>query len=98
MKLMFQTKNNEIGFKMIEIYGNQTCPYCLRAKRAAQMYGLEYTWLDTDLPENKQTLMEKLPDAKTIPQIWWHGRHVGGYAEFANEIENTVNGFGDGKL
>jgi hypothetical protein len=31
------------------------------------------------------------PDAETVPQIWWHDNYIGGYNEFATEIENTRN-------
>jgi glutaredoxin 3 len=83
---------------MIEIYGNQTCPFCLRAKRLAETYSLKYEWLDTDMPENLSTMKERQPSATTIPQIWWYGRYVGGYDDFASEIQNTAGGFGEGKL
>jgi glutaredoxin len=40
----------------------------------------------------------KLPDVRTIPQIWWHGNHIGGYEDLVSEIENTIGGFGDQKF
>jgi hypothetical protein len=43
-------------------------------------------------------LMERLPDAKTVPQIWWYDRHVGGYQEFAKEVEDTLSGYGEQKI
>lgn len=83
---------------MIEIYGNERCVYCIKAKRLAANFGMHYDWFDVDLSENLNTLKQRLPDCKTIPQIWWHGRHIGGYTEFAAEVENTSGGYGDGKL
>lgn len=83
---------------MIKIYGNQVCIYCLRAKRLAESRNFDYEWFDTDEPENMAWLKEHLPNSKTIPQIWWHDRHVGGYEEFATEVENTIISFGEGKL
>jgi glutaredoxin len=38
-----------------------------------------------------------LPNHKTIPQIWWHGIHIGGYDNFAREVENTRS-FGQDKF
>jgi glutaredoxin len=35
--------------------------------------------------------------AKTVPQIFWYGKHIGGYNEFAAEVENTRS-YGDGDL
>jgi glutaredoxin len=36
-------------------------------------------------------------EAKTVPQIFWYGKYIGGYNELALEIENTRN-YGDGNL
>ena len=83
---------------MVIIYGNQVCSYCLRAKALASSYNLEYEWRDTDDSAVLNELKTTLPGVKTIPQIWWHGKHVGGYEEFATEISNTLGGFGDGSF
>jgi glutaredoxin len=42
-----------------------------------------------DIDHYKEQLKSILPDVKTVPQIWWHGKHIGGYEDFASEIENT---------
>ena len=34
------------------------------------------------------------PKTKTVPQIWWHGRHIGGYNEFAGEVQDTLGNYG----
>ena len=31
----------------------------------------------------KETLLEKAPHAKTVPQIWLEGSYIGGYTELA---------------
>jgi len=41
--------------------------------------------------------MHLLPGARTVPQIFWHQKHIGGYQEFAAEIENTRN-FGQERI
>jgi glutaredoxin len=83
---------------MVIIYGNQICSYCLRAKALAARYGLDYEWRDTDDNATLNELELKLPNFKTIPQIWWHDKYIGGYEDFATEVGNTMGGFGDGKL
>jgi glutaredoxin len=81
---------------MVLIYGNQLCTWCKKAKKLAIDYNLKYEWLDTDIDTNLNELKTKLPDAKTIPQIWWNGKYIGGYEDFVTEIQNTIGGFGDG--
>jgi len=83
---------------MIEIYGTPTCGFCLRAKRLAERYNIEFEYKDITYTNNRQELIERLgEEPKTVPQIYWHDNYVGGYNELAAEIENTRN-FGDGPI
>lgn len=79
---------------MVVIYGADNCLWCAKAKELATNFNIPYTYKDIGDSELKEQLKTMLPDVKTIPQIWWHGRHIGGYEDFAHEIENTVINFG----
>lgn len=81
---------------MIKIYGTSGCAYCKKAVEVAEQYTLEYEYIDAI--DNAEEFASKFPEAKTVPQITWADRHVGGFSEFALEIENTVGGYGDGKI
>jgi glutaredoxin len=81
---------------MIVIYGAEWCGYCKKAKALAEQYQLDFEYKDVDTGDTKQQLKALLPSAKTIPQIWWHERHIGGYDDFAREIENTLGNYGQG--
>lgn len=83
---------------MITIYGNQLCGWCRKAKSLAEQYNLKVNWKDTDDQENLNELKQRIPDVKTIPRIWWDDRYIGGYEDFATEIENTLGGFGEQKV
>lgn len=83
---------------MITIYGSPICGWCIRSKNLAERYNLTYTWKDINEDPILKELHTLLPGASAIPQIWWHDRHIGGYEEFAAEIENTVGGHGDQKF
>jgi glutaredoxin len=82
---------------MVIIYGAEWCSYCIRAKKLVEQYQVDFEFRDVDNPEIKEQLRVMLPDYKTIPQIWWHGNHIGGYNEFVNELENTRS-FGQDKF
>lgn len=85
---------------MIRIFGTENCPFCVQAKQLAEKYNLEYTFTLIS-PDDKQMVEEfrlLFPEAKTVPQIIWNGRYIGGYTEFAQEIENTIGGYGDGQV
>ena len=83
---------------MIVIYGKPDCQYCTKAKSLVEDRGLAYEYIDISVGDAKQELLTRKPDAKMVPQIWWHNRHIGGYNELVNEIENTIGGYGDGKI
>lgn len=83
---------------MITIYGHQRCGWCKKAKSLAEQYQLKYEWLDTDNDETLNALKKALPNVKTVPQIWWGDKHIGGYEDFAKEIENTLGNYGQGTL
>lgn len=80
---------------MITIYGHQRCGYCRKAKKLAEQYNLKYEWRDTDEGDNLNQLKAILPNAKTVPQIWWNESHIGGYEDFATEVQNTLGGYGE---
>jgi glutaredoxin 3 len=75
---------------MIVIYGKDNCYWCKEAKALAGRYGFEYEYKNTTYENYRAEMFEKVPDAKTVPQIFWDGRHVGGYEEFVSEIENVL--------
>lgn len=82
---------------MVVIYGAEWCSYCIKAKILAKQFNVDFQFKDVDDVSIKQELKELLPEYKTIPQIWWHGNHIGGYNDFACEIENTRS-FGQDKF
>jgi glutaredoxin len=83
---------------MITIYGHTRCGWCVKAKALADRYNLEYQWKDTDNQENLNELKTMFPNVRTVPQIWWDQRHIGGYEQFTSEIENTLGNYGQDKV
>ena len=82
---------------MITIWAGPRCSWCDRAKSLAEQRELKYEYILIDGPEKMQELSELVPGARTVPQIFWNDRHIGGYDQFAVEIENTRN-FGQEKI
>lgn len=79
----------------IKIYGKSNCPWCDRAKDLAERYKLKYTYYDITEKQYYDELKESVPNLKTVPQIFWNDRHLGGYNEFATELESTMGGYGE---
>lgn len=83
---------------MITIYGAEWCGWCIKAKELAENRNLPYTWKNAEDPILYDEMKVLAPQSSTIPQIFWDERYIGGYSEFAMEIENTIGGYGDGKI
>lgn len=83
---------------MVVIYGRPNCVYCEKARELCVDYKLDYEYRNIVNDVFKSELKEKVPDAKTVPQIWMGDRYIGGYTEFASEIENTIGGYGEGPV
>lgn len=84
---------------MITIYGSSTCSYCKKAVQLASDRNLQHVYkiVDQDLDAYDE-MKARAPAAKTVPQIFWDDRYIGGYTEFAQEVENVSGGYGDGKI
>jgi glutaredoxin 3 len=75
---------------VVTIYGKDNCHWCKEAKSLAERHSLKYEYKNIGTVENRNEMFELVPDAKTVPQVFWNNRYVGGYNEFASEIENTL--------
>ena len=81
---------------MITIYGKPSCGFCTKAKNFAKDRLLEFEYKDVQNSQFLEELKEKLPSARSVPQIWINGEHIGGYTELVAYVEETgYNGTGE---
>lgn len=62
----------------IEIYTGPSCGYCHRAKALLRRKSLAFREHDVSKPDAYAAMLARLPGARTIPQIFIAGEHVGG--------------------
>jgi len=68
----------------IDIYTKFACPYCVRAKMLLKRKGVEFEEFDITLGgPRKAEMLERAPDARTVPQIFVGDVHVGGSDDLA---------------
>lgn len=66
----------------IEIFSGANCGYCTAAKKLLDLKGLGYTDYNISTDEkNLQEFSRRLPRARSIPQIFIGGEHIGGYED-----------------
>tara|TARA_Y100000780_G_scaffold165549_1_gene150352 strand:- start:42 stop:272 length:231 start_codon:yes stop_codon:yes gene_type:complete len=74
---------------MFEIYGTTDCDFCDKAKSLLATYEKDYTFID--VVENEDitaAFFKKFPNVRTVPQIEWEGKHIGGYIELREWLKD----------
>ena len=66
----------------VTIYGKTRCTFCTSAKQLCEQKGLDYEYLLLDADYKAEELFEKVPNARTFPQIFIDDNPVGGFQEF----------------
>ena len=75
------------------VWSKTPCPYCDQAKKLLQMKGIEYE--ERNISEGtwtKDQLMEAVPTARTVPQIFLNDEYVGGYQELRTKLAEVNSG------
>lgn len=78
------------------IWTKDNCFYCMMAKDVLHKLSVPFEERNVSSSEwTKEQLLEAVPEFKTYPQIFLHGRYIGGFDELRSYIENTgYNGTG----
>ena len=77
----------------ILLHTTQFCGYCRAAKNLLRAKGLDYEEIDVGFdPDKRADMVQRAGGLRTVPQIFIHGHHVGGYDELAAlEREGKLN-------
>lgn len=68
----------------IDMYTKFACPFCVRAKRLLKSKGVDVNEYDITLGGPKRAeMLERAPNAMTVPQIFIGDVHVGGSDDLA---------------
>lgn len=68
----------------VDIYTKFTCGFCHRAKRLLESKGVAFNEYDISMGGPKKAeMLERAPDARTVPQIFIGDVHIGGSDDLA---------------
>ena len=67
--------------KKVEIYSRTNCSYCVMAMNFFDSKGINYDVYSTDDPAIFQEMLERNPQARTVPQIFIDDKLIGGYTD-----------------
>ena len=63
------------------IWSKYHCPYCDQAKALLNMKGIAFEEKKIGDGYTKEELLEAVPTARTVPQIFLDGELIGGFTE-----------------
>lgn len=69
------------------VWSKYNCPYCDQAKNLLNMKGIQFEEKKIGDGYTKEDLLEAVPSARTVPQIFLDGKLIGGYVELRKYME-----------
>jgi len=69
------------------IWSKPDCPYCVRAKYEFDKRGIVYEERMIGFGWTKDQLLESVPQARSVPQIFIDEKFIGGYTELMKSGE-----------
>ena len=68
----------------VEMYTKFGCGYCVRAKNLLESKGIAFEEYDVTMGGPKKAeMLQRKPDARTVPQIFIDGKPIGGSDDLA---------------
>jgi glutaredoxin len=71
------------------VWSKNACPYCVQAKSLLEMKGIDYEERNVQEAWTKEQLLEAVPTARTLPQIFLDDNYIGGFTELKRHLEKV---------
>ena len=69
------------------VWSKPACVYCEKSKALLKAKGIEYEEKNIAEGYKIQDLLELVPNARTMPQIWLNEEHIGGYDQLKEKLD-----------
>ena len=70
------------------IWSKNACPFCDQAKSLLKLKGIEFEERNINKDWTKEQLLEAVPTARTLPQIFLDDQLIGGFTELKKYFES----------
>ena len=68
------------------VWSKDQCPYCVQAKALLESRGIEFEERNVSQNWTREQLLEAVPTAQTLPQIFLDEELVGGFTELRKKL------------
>jgi len=69
------------------VWSKPACPFCVKAKNLLKNRGIEYEERNIAEGYKIEDLLALVPNARTMPQVWLDGEHLGGYDQLEAKLK-----------
>tara|TARA_B100000678_G_C17736984_1_gene313084 strand:- start:98 stop:328 length:231 start_codon:yes stop_codon:yes gene_type:complete len=75
-------------FTNVEIYSKSNCVFCDKAKNYFNQNNILFTEHNVEIQEIFDSLMQRNPNARTMPQIFIDNELIGGYTDLVEWLKS----------
>ena len=69
------------------VWSKNQCPFCVQAKALLESRGIEFEERNVSTDWTKEQLLESVPTARTLPQIFLDDNYIGGFTELRKHLQ-----------
>ena len=69
------------------VWSKDACPFCVQAKALLESRGIEFEERNVSKDWTREQLLEAVPTARTLPQIFLDKEYIGGFTELRKHLQ-----------
>jgi glutaredoxin len=69
------------------VWSKDSCPFCVQAKALLKQKGIEFEERNINKNWTREQLLEAVPEARTLPQIFLDDKLIGGFTELRKHFQ-----------
>ena len=70
------------------VWSKNNCPYCDQAKALLKLKNIEFEERNIEKDYTREQLLEAVPNARTVPQVFLDDKLIGGFVELSAHFKN----------
>ena len=68
------------------VWSKDACPFCVQAKALLEARGIEFEERNISADWTREQLLEAVPNARTLPQIFLDNQHIGVFTDLRSHL------------
>jgi glutaredoxin len=68
------------------VWSKDNCPFCVQAKNLLKLKNIEFEERNINGDWTREQLLEAVPTARTLPQIFLDDNYIGGFTELRRHL------------